>query len=109
MAFPPTKCGACGAEPLNRQLAIVSDPFLSPRSRVVPPEPVEDQWPFDQPFMGVAEVAAAFGVTAQTLCNWQTRQPPWFPKPLVRLKMGPIYSTPEIRRAVKYLRRVLTS
>jgi hypothetical protein len=27
MAFPPTKCGACGAEPLNRQLAIVSDPF----------------------------------------------------------------------------------
>lgn len=44
-----------------------------------------------------AEVAAALGVSKQTVWNWMNR-PGWnFPAPIVRLAMGPIWNMEEVR------------
>jgi predicted DNA-binding transcriptional regulator AlpA len=45
--------------------------------------------------MGVAEIATSCKVSRQQAWNWLSK--PSFPKPIVRLKMGPIYDGAQIR------------
>ena len=45
--------------------------------------------PLNQPYMGLAEIAAYRGVTKQTVSNWRSRGK--LPKPYVVLAMGPVW------------------
>lgn len=53
------------------------------------------------PFMGTAEVAEAFGVTRQAVRNWVVRNRTHLPRPVARLRMGPIWRTIDILPAAK--------
>jgi len=49
-----------------------------------------------QPLMGLAEVAEYLGVSRQTLQHWLKRTGLFFPEPVARLEMGPVWKTEDI-------------
>ncbi len=54
-----------------------------------------------QDLIGVTEIALLAGVSAAAVCMWRTRETD-FPKPIVVLKCGPIYSQKEV---IRWLRK----
>ena len=48
-------------------------------------------------YAGIHEIAEELGVSRQSVCNW-TKRYPSFPKPIVRLKMGPIYNMSIVKK-----------
>jgi len=52
----------------------------------------------DQPFMGITEIAAYFGVSKNVVVNWVRRQTN-IPQPFLRLAMGPMWRTEDIVKA----------
>ena len=49
--------------------------------------------------VGVAEIAAAFGVPRTTVSMWAARRATsGFPQPVKALQMGPVYDMAEVRR-----------
>ena len=50
---------------------------------------------------GVAEIAAEHNVNRTTISMWDVNNRHGFPKPIVRLSMGPVYDMQEVRRWFK--------
>ena len=51
-------------------------------------------------FVGLAEIAAMFGIAKQVISNWRTRKP-GFPAAIVELKSGPVWQREDIIRWAK--------
>ena len=60
---------------------------------------------YNKPYMGAAELAEILDEAKQTIANWRRRGTNNVPQPLADLKMGPVWSTIQIRQwlAMKYL------
>lgn len=52
-------------------------------------------WPLED-LVGVAEIAEELGVVRGAVGNWKTRYPDVFPKPVVTLRMGRVYSREQV-------------
>jgi len=52
------------------------------------------KWDLDD-LAGAGDLARLLGVSRATFCNWQKRYPD-FPKPLVRLAAGPVFSREQV-------------
>ncbi|WP_184512549.1 ParA family protein [Tardiphaga robiniae] len=50
--------------------------------------------------VGLAEIAALFGITKQVISNWRTRKP-GFPAAFVELKSGPVWQSDDILKWAK--------
>jgi hypothetical protein len=48
--------------------------------------------------VGVAEVAKAYGVSAQAVSNWRKREPDTCPEPIRFLAMGPVWDIRDWKR-----------
>lgn len=53
-------------------------------------------WQLDD-LAGPGDLAAEYGITRATVCNWQSRYPD-FPAPLISLSSGPVFSRRQVRR-----------